>query len=121
MSLDIIVIDKEKYHNKCFKCSSCKEVIRGNNFSREQMTSTSSNYCCNTCLHSGRVDKCAYCHGVILGVSMLAMGQNYHPKCFKCSTCHVVIRHNTPFTINKNQTPTCQNCINTSSVGVASR
>ncbi|EGC39768.1 hypothetical protein DICPUDRAFT_45032 [Dictyostelium purpureum] len=119
---NVIIIDKEKYHNNCFKCSICKDLIRGSNFSREIMTSTSSNYCCNSCLYSGRVDKCPFCNGVVLGNSMFVPNfGNFHPKCFKCSSCQVVIKHSSPFTIGKNNKPTCQQCTSNNSVGAANK
>eukprot|EP01133_Synstelium_polycarpum_P012869 gene12869-15114_t len=84
-----ISIDREKYHPQCFKCACCKQVIGDQSFSRDRVTSTISNYCCDPCLNSGRADRCPECKNAIVGgASIFALNKTYHPQCFKYTLPH---------------------------------
>lgn len=79
------MIDGEKLHVACFRCSDCKSAIKGNHYKVEN-----GKHLCAACHRRDlerKADKCAGCQKAVLGQYVTVNSSIYHPKCFACATC----------------------------------
>ncbi|ELP90045.1 transforming growth factor beta-1-induced transcript 1 protein, putative [Entamoeba invadens IP1] len=70
------------YHSECFVCTKCKSP-----FASPQFFQKDGNPYCEQCYKEECAVKCAGCGKAIVGASLLALGQKYHPECFVCNVC----------------------------------
>jgi len=101
-----------KYHPPCIKCYYCKKVIdeSRDKYEYERVTDILLNFVCQNCLSSGRPDRCAECHKIIIVNSATsAFGKPFHTKCFKCSKCSRQI-HSSEVYVKDGNRAICTSC-----------
>jgi len=67
------------YHQSCFKCSICDQIIRG-----EFGQIDGQLYCKNDLQ---RINNCSSCNQLLGSAYISVQGKKYHPQCFICVTC----------------------------------
>lgn len=73
------------YHQACFKCSTCLQVIQDRYFVREEQP------VCANCYKVEGVH-CGVCKEIVEGDCLTSNGATFHAKCMKCSECGNVLK-----------------------------
>jgi len=72
----------KNFHEDCFKCSNCGNVIRGGAYIQKN-----DKVFCEHDYYELYGDKCALCSKPIIGQSVKALGKDWHPEHFHCVVC----------------------------------
>ncbi|CAK8687852.1 four and a half LIM domains protein 2-like [Clavelina lepadiformis] len=91
------------YHEKCFCCSSCSDVIGKKSFVKKD-----DGIFCESCFESRLADKCAKCKKVIKSSGVSYKEETYHSGCFVCGACAKELAGEQFVTHDK--TPYCIDC-----------
>jgi paxillin len=89
----------KKWHQECFACCECHQVLQSNFISKEGKP-----YCgCKS------KELCASCgKAFVEGTRLSALGKKYHTHCFSCTGCKNVLASG--LWVNVNNAPYCPNC-----------
>ncbi|KAJ3436181.1 lim domain family [Anaeramoeba flamelloides] len=112
---DIMCVDGDDYHESCFKCAKCRNLLKNVEFFKEGRF-----YYCGECLKSqerkvvnsttsNTLPRCTKCSRPITGDVMEVDNQELHEDCFCCNTCNVKLLNKEFF--NHENHFYCGNCI----------
>ena len=73
------------YHRPCFKCVHCEELIGPDD---EWLPHENQPYCKED-YEALFCQRCAECHGAIIGEYFSLLGKTWHPAHLKCTSCKV--------------------------------
>jgi len=80
------IVDTRLFHDKCFKCHNCSDVIGKNQYHLVKDEPS-----CRTCYLDQVTDKCDVCKEHITDAKIAFGDKNLHAKCFKCTACEKVL------------------------------
>ena len=89
-----------KWHESCFKCSSCKKRLHSKVFFQEQKLY------CEYCMKKSNLPSCKKCKMPVEGACVNALDASWHPKCFVCTKCKDPLKG----FIAKDEKPYCKKC-----------
>ena len=95
-----------KFHEKCFDCSSCGELILTNDF----YTDDTGLQICLNCYNMSKYPICYFCKNPIYGPCIIINNNPIHKECFKCNECNVEINQEDNNYKNKNNSLICYKC-----------
>ncbi|MBO5345006.1 MAG: hypothetical protein J6A51_03835 [Clostridia bacterium] len=72
----------KSYHQACFNCTRCHKPFATPSFFQKD-----GEPYCEVCYKEAVAVKCGGCGKPIVGNSLMALGNKYHPECFVCSVC----------------------------------
>ncbi|CAL8105875.1 unnamed protein product [Calicophoron daubneyi] len=79
---DVLKVEKQFLHHKCFQCTKCrKNLQQGGFFVRDERF-----YCPNDYQTEFGV-KCEACHAYVEGEVVTVLGKTFHIDCFRCTGC----------------------------------
>ncbi|XP_036454883.1 LOW QUALITY PROTEIN: LIM domain kinase 2 [Colossoma macropomum] len=95
---------KDVWHNACFRCSECCDLLRNWYYEREGKL-----YCGK---HYGEKfgELCHGCSLLMTGPAMVAGEYKYHPECFVCLSCKVVIEERDTYALVERSKLYCGTC-----------
>ncbi|ORX96728.1 RhoGAP-domain-containing protein [Basidiobolus meristosporus CBS 931.73] len=88
---NVITLDDQVWHVKCFRCSSCSSAFQTNS----NILILNHQPVCESCSHI-----CEVCKTPILDKAVLSgekEGRTYHQRCFRCSSCQQPLEPNQCF------------------------
>ncbi|XP_070557782.1 PDZ and LIM domain protein 7-like [Ptychodera flava] len=100
----VITAVKKKWHPECFKCTECKQKLRGKTFFKD----AKENPLCEKDYEEHAAPKCKECKKPVIGEIVSALDKEWHPECFVCAfhKCKKQLKKE-PFKAKDNQ-PYCK-------------
>lgn len=77
-----VKVGDKKYHQSCFCCSYCKNMLPREHFNVEGKL-----YCSQGCASKAMGKVCAKCQEPLSGSVLSVLGKSYHKGCFVCAGC----------------------------------
>ncbi|XP_046393203.1 transforming growth factor beta-1-induced transcript 1 protein-like [Ischnura elegans] len=96
----------KKWHRECFACAECGNKLGGETF----MEKDGKCYC-KDCYHKLFTVRCHTCKEPITDTCVIAVGKNWHKKCFVCERCKNII--DTANFVIEGGSPRCLGCAST--------
>ncbi|CAH8571791.1 unnamed protein product [Schistosoma rodhaini] len=79
---DVLKIEQQFVHYKCFQCiKCCKNLKQGGFFVKDQ------NFYCPNDYQTQFGVRCETCQGYVEGEVVTVLGKTFHTHCFRCTTC----------------------------------
>ncbi|VDP34706.1 unnamed protein product [Schistosoma mattheei] len=79
---DVLKIEQQFVHYKCFQCIKCRKNLKQGGF----FVKDKNFYCPNDYQTEFGV-RCETCHGYVEGEVVTVLGKTFHTHCFRCTTC----------------------------------
>ncbi|KAH8878498.1 Actin-binding LIM protein 1 [Schistosoma japonicum] len=79
---DVLKIEQQFVHYKCFQCLKCRKNLKQGGF----FVKDKKFYCPNDYQTEFGV-RCETCHGYVEGEVVTVLGKTFHTHCFRCTTC----------------------------------
>ncbi|KAG8273883.1 paxillin-like [Homalodisca vitripennis] len=81
---DVVVMALDQpWHRECFVCANCGAMLSNKGFYESE-----GRPICEECYESQFCTKCKLCSEPIADVSVIVLGDRYHPECFRCKVCN---------------------------------